>query len=164
MTDLPATAKLEGMRPSAPLRLLHPLVRRLAPAPAMTLGVRVLALDGARVFLVRHTYREGWYLPGGGVDRGESAEAAALRELAEEGGLAVDGRPELHGVFRNGRRDHVVCYVARRIVRPTEAFRPTWEIADAAFFPMDDLPQATTRATRARLTEVIERRAPTVDW
>jgi ADP-ribose pyrophosphatase YjhB (NUDIX family) len=119
----------------------------------MTLGVRAVVLEpGGRVLLVRHTYVPGWYLPGGGVDRGESAEAAVQRELVEEAGVHCQVRPILHGVFRNGRRDHVVCYVVRQFTREPPA--PSSEIAETAFFPLDDLPDGTTPATRARITEV----------
>ena len=56
---------------------------------AVTLGVRAIVLDGDSVLLVRHTYRPGWFLPGGGVERGASAAAAVLRALPEEGGPVV---------------------------------------------------------------------------
>ena len=63
---------------------------------SMTLGVRGLVGDeSGRVLLVRHTYAEGWHLPGGGVDHGESAHAAALRELAEEGGVEAQSRSQI---------------------------------------------------------------------
>ncbi|HJT43756.1 MAG TPA: NUDIX domain-containing protein, partial [Rhizomicrobium sp.] len=55
-----------------------------------TIGVRAVVLDQEdRVALVRHTYTDQWYLPGGGVKKGESIEAALLRELKEE--LAIVG-------------------------------------------------------------------------
>lgn len=62
---------------------------------------------GDALLLVRSSYRVEWTLPGGGVRRGETPEAAARRELAEEIGIAAqrlrpagvscgtwDGRPD----------------------------------------------------------------------
>ena len=36
------------------------------------------------------------------------------------------------------------------------AKKPDREIAEARFFPLDDLPKQTTRATRARLDEYVK--------
>ena len=133
---------------------------------AVTLGVRVVVLDGSAVFLVRHTYRPGWYLPGGAVDRGESAEKAVARELLEETGIRCLERPTLHHFYRNGggrSRDHVACYIVRRFERDT-AWAPDWEIAEARFFPLADLPPETTPATRSRIEEIVEHRAPSEHW
>lgn len=145
-------------------RLVATLHGQLWWGRAMTLGVRVIAVRDEAVLLVRHTYVAGWYLPGGGVERGESCETAAVRELREEAGLRCGGRPELHGLFRNGERDHVACYVARTIegeAIPRARFR---EIEQATFFPVDHLPDGTTPATRARLREWRDRLPPSVDW
>lgn len=125
---------------------------------AKTLGVRVIALDDAgRVFLVRHSYIGGFHLPGGGVDKGESAMAAAARELAEEGNLTLTQPLELAGFFHNpghSSRDHVVLYVARP-VRQAEAKAPNWEIVESGFFPLDALPKDATPSTRARIHEFL---------
>jgi ADP-ribose pyrophosphatase YjhB (NUDIX family) len=44
------------------------------------LGVRVMLLRGDQVLLVRQTYMPGWFMPGGGLKRGETLEQAARRE------------------------------------------------------------------------------------
>lgn len=135
-------------------------------ARGLTLGVRGAAIDGDRVFLVRHTYTPGWHMPGGGVEVGETAVAALNRELREEAALELAGTPELHGVFFNGgasRRDHVLVFVARNF-RVLEPKRPDREIAEAGFFPLDGLPDGTTKATRARLAEIANGDPPPAAW
>jgi len=133
----------------------------------MTLGVRAVVLDGQnQVFLIRHTYVPGWHLPGGGVETGETALDALGRELREEACIAIDEAPALAGVFFNrkiSRRDHVLVYVIRRFT-VLEVKQPDREIAEAGFFPLDRLPEATTSATRRRLAEIVEGQPPSANW
>lgn len=134
----------------------------------MTLGVRGAAIDGAgRICLVRHTYVAGWHLPGGGVEPGESAAEAMLREFREEAEIAVPAEGlRLHGFYRNlaaSGRDHVALYVAPAFTRLREK-APDREIAECAFFPLDALPEGTTRATAERLREIREGLNPAALW
>jgi 8-oxo-dGTP pyrophosphatase MutT (NUDIX family) len=149
--------------------LLHALRRALEPAirplvhlywrfsRAATLGARAMVIDGqGRVFLVKHSYVDGWHLPGGGVETGETLRTALARELAEEGNIVITGVPALHGMFFNGRisrRDHVALYIVREF-RLDGAPVPNHEIVEHGFFALDALPPDTTRATRARIAEV----------
>jgi len=123
----------------------------------MTLGVRGLVVDADnRVLLVRHTYISGFYLPGGGVEPGETLEQALGRELSEEGNIELEAPAELRGIYLNRRiskRDHVALFVARAF-RQSAPRAPDREIAEAGFFPIDALPESATTATRARIAEV----------
>ncbi len=141
--------------------LIHALARFSRP---LTMGVRAVILEGeTKVFLVRHTYVPGWHFPGGAIEPGETARAALIREVREEARIAVLGEPVLHGIFLNRRRDHVVTYVVRAFER-LEGGAPDWEIAESGFFPIGDLPEGTTAATRARLGEVMSGAAPAETW
>lgn len=56
-------------------------------------GVSVLAIRAGRVLIIRRgkaPYLGYWSLPGGRIEAGETAEAAARRELFEETGLSAD--------------------------------------------------------------------------
>lgn len=52
-------------------------------------GALVALWVDERVLAVRQSYQAHWTLPGGGVDPGEGALAAAARELAEETGVRL---------------------------------------------------------------------------
>jgi ADP-ribose pyrophosphatase YjhB (NUDIX family) len=133
----------------------------------MTLGVRAAVFDAkSRVFLIRHTYVPGWHFPGGGVERGETALDALARELAEEGNIAVEEEPRLHGLFFNqavSPRDHVALYIVRRFAQSAPR-GADYEIAETGFFARDALPEGTSRATRARLSEILDGAALARTW
>jgi ADP-ribose pyrophosphatase YjhB (NUDIX family) len=133
----------------------------------MTLGVRAMLLKDGHVVLVRHTYVDGWHLPGGGVEVGESAHAALVREIAEETGAVLTGPAELFGLYRNAHadpRDHVALFVCRAWERVGEIKIRNREIAACERFPIDALPADTSRGTRVRVREVIAGEPPAPDW
>ncbi|KQM85429.1 hypothetical protein ASE67_13535 [Sphingomonas sp. Leaf23] len=143
------------------MALLHRLLGRAARivwriTRPRTIGVRGLLLspDG-RVALVRHTYVDGWYMPGGGVKKGECVTDALHRELAEE--VAVRGATveRVLGVYHNrheGKDDHVIVYVAHA---PDDSLHgaDTLEVAKVGWFALDALPDGTTPATLRRIAE-----------
>jgi ADP-ribose pyrophosphatase YjhB (NUDIX family) len=119
------------------------------------LGVRALIVRDNQVMLVRHTYLKGWYLPGGKVDRGETAYTAVCREVAEECALTVKNA-RLSAVYSNieqNRNDHIVLYLIDEFETGVPGRFQHIEIAEAKFFPIDDLPASATPATRRRIDE-----------
>ena len=118
-------------------RLIH-FDRRFSRA--MTVGVRGMVLDGeGRVFLIKHSYVDGWHMPGGGVEAGETLLEALTRELAEEGNIELTAPPMLHSVYFHpvySRRDHVALYVIRHFARARSRCRIARSSSTASFRSM----------------------------
>ena len=153
-------------------RAIEPVIRPLMHlywrfARGAILGARAMVIDGTgRVFLVKHSYVDGWHLPGGGVETGETMLTELTREMAEEGNIRLAGEPKLHGVFFNARvsrRDHVALYVVRDFTQNGPPV-PNHEIIEHGFFALNALPEDTGRATRARIAEVFDGVAVSELW
>src|SRR5438105_10157730 len=99
-----------GQLLSAAYKIKHTYWRIFEPT---IVGVRALIVRDDQVMLVRHTYLKGWYLPGGKVDRGETALTAVCREVSEECALVVK-RARLSAIYSNieqNRNDHIALYL-----------------------------------------------------
>ena len=133
----------------------------------LTLGAQGCVVDPSnRVLLIRHTYRPGWHFPGGGVEKGETAETALRRELDDEAGVIVSGRPQLFGLYCNDRQfpgDHIALYVVRSWQQPSVP-KPNAEIAEQGFFAATELPEGVTAATHTRIKEVLGATPPAETW
>ncbi len=122
----------------------------------IVLGVcAVVVRDGAEVLLVRHSYLPGWHFPGGGIKRGESASQAAVRELWEETGLRALGEPVLCAgpTYRvlDGKHDHVTFF-AIDSWEEDPGWNRSFEIEEAKFFPLSNLPPSTSERVREVLS------------
>lgn len=133
----------------------------------LTLGAQGCVLDASnRVLLIRHTYRPGWHFPGGGVEKCETAECAVIRELHEEAGIVVEGRPRLYGLYANHTLfpgDHIALYVLRSWHQPSVPL-PNREIAEQGFFAPDQLPAEVNASTAKRIGEIVAGRTPADVW
>jgi len=136
-------------------------------ARGLTLGARGMVIDDQqRVFLIKHSYTDGWHLPGGGVEAGETLLEALTRELREEGNIELTAPPELHGIFYYplySNRDHVAVYVVRSFRQSAQPI-PDREIVAHGFFPVNALPEDITNGTRARIAEVLHGVPATGRW
>ncbi|NOY86648.1 MAG: NUDIX hydrolase [Deltaproteobacteria bacterium] len=101
----------------------------------------IIQLDGGGIVLIKRKNRpQGWALPGGFVDYGETVEHAAVREAKEETGLEVE-LVRLLGVYSDPSRDsrqHTIStvFVARASGTPVGGD----DAAEAAVFNENDLP------------------------
>lgn len=67
---------------------------------ARVIITRLSKTEGHLYFLVKSAKRDEWEFPGGKLKRGETHEAAAIRELAEETGLRLVSA-RLHSIIRH---------------------------------------------------------------
>jgi 8-oxo-dGTP diphosphatase len=105
-------------------------------------GVVVRERDGVKQIAVIHRPRHrDWSLPKGKLDKGESFEEAAVREVEEETGLRCELGRELRPVTYNDRRGRskVVRYWLMTPLDKAKAkFKPNSEVDELRWLELDD--------------------------
>ncbi|MFN3388156.1 MAG: NUDIX domain-containing protein [Allosphingosinicella sp.] len=144
-------------------RIRRALLRRLR---LRTRGVKVMLFNPAgEILLIRNSYGPShlFVLPGGGIGRGETPEAAAAREVKEEVGLDVHGlaRVSEHFSAAEGKRDTIHLFAGRADGAPRT---DSLEIEEARFFPLDALPPNASAATLRRIAEYKGERRSDGSW
>jgi 8-oxo-dGTP diphosphatase len=98
----------------------------------MKVRATIICEQDRHVLLVRKPGGR-WTLPGGKLERGESAADAAARELWEETGLRVDALMYVLELEADGTRHHVF----EASVLNLGQLRPLNEISDCTWHPLD---------------------------
>jgi 8-oxo-dGTP pyrophosphatase MutT (NUDIX family) len=118
------------------------------------MGVAAAVFDAhGRVLLIKQRYDPVWQLPGGGVNRGEPAQAAVIRELYEEVGLA-GGTAQFFGLYSSSVGWPTAVVALYRISGATVNFRPNLEIREICFIDPLSPPDGCAPATLRRLKEL----------
>jgi 8-oxo-dGTP pyrophosphatase MutT (NUDIX family) len=131
-------------------RMLSPLFiigLRIYTFLTRTQRVRVLVVsEHGEVLLVQGVISDGeWTLPGGGIGRGELAQAAARRELYEETGIEAN-EEDFHYLETLKRPDIKVPFkIPLFLLRVNHSALPRkpanqWEIAAIGWYQPSDLP------------------------
>jgi ADP-ribose pyrophosphatase YjhB (NUDIX family) len=138
-----------------PVSLRRSVVRFVGPS--YTVGALAVVKDGNRVLLLRPSYRKGWGLPGGMLQRGESPATAAVREAAEELGIQVEVCGPGTLVLDAGPRRIDFVYPAQPVGERMRPRKASVEVSEWGWFGMDALPDLLPEARSA--LDALERRA-----
>jgi ADP-ribose pyrophosphatase YjhB (NUDIX family) len=116
--------------------------------------VRGAVFRDGKILLVREKIDNGWTMPGGWADVGDSPAQGAEREVWEESGFRVKARRVI-GVYDANRAEPMELYHAVKLVFLCEIVsgeaRTSNETSDVGFFSQEAIPQPFAgERTRAR--------------
>jgi 8-oxo-dGTP diphosphatase len=113
--------------------------------------------EAREYLLVKHAYDSRWYsAPGGGVEAGESPQAAVIRELREELGVEI-ALEYLVGIYEVdwGSRTTLVYLFACKIVGGEPQINQPDEIELFAWFTPEQMPEHVNPLGKYLINDVI---------
>ncbi len=125
-------------------------------------ATKALVVNGDKVLLVKEIPEMWWGFPGGGVDHGETAEAALIRELEEELGVSAKDITTDYKIAH-----HTIGTIVDEIPRmnmfykvsvASEALQKTDHVAEWRWFSRQEfmgLNMSPSYSDRAKLASVI---------
>ena len=118
----------------------HFIVGRTTPAHRV--GTAAVVRDGDRFLLARHSYRQGWSLPGGMLGWSEHPNQTIVREIEEEVGLrtVVAAEPYMYWLRRPRRVELVYELALADGVAAEDASPQSPEIEEVRWFIESDPP------------------------
>jgi ADP-ribose pyrophosphatase YjhB (NUDIX family) len=121
------------------------------------IDVRSAVFNDGKLLMVRERSDNGWTLPGGWADVGDTPATAAEREVWEEAGYRVRAS-RLVGVYDANRAGVLELFHAYKIIFLCDLVsgeaRPSSETSEVAFFSRYEIPQALSgRRTTPRQIE-----------
>lgn len=131
-----------------PRKIFHPT----------TIGIRAIILNEKKdaVLLVRLSYAEGWYLPGGKLKKQETITNGLKRELLEEINFRIDdSKLELFGIYNNfyeGKSDTIIVFVCSGDM---DEEKRNFEIEKQHYFRFDELPKSISPGSKRRIEEFL---------
>jgi 8-oxo-dGTP pyrophosphatase MutT (NUDIX family) len=131
-----------------------------------TRGVKIMVFNtNGELALIRNAYGRSdlFVLPGGGVRPFEEPAKAAVREVKEELGLEIT-KLKLRSQYLStseGKRDEIHLFEALAHGTPQ---LDNFEVEEVRFVALEDLPSATSPATRRRIEEYLGSRAMNRSW
>jgi 8-oxo-dGTP pyrophosphatase MutT (NUDIX family) len=122
---------------------LQQLLSRVIRPLFQVFSAAVMFDDQKRIFLVKLTYQRfhPWGMPGGGLEYGETAEEAAVREVWEETGLRV--RIDKLLLNKTFSPDKFAMYYLCTIM--DGVFQASDEVSEYGYFALDNLPDVRPR-------------------
>ena len=118
----------------------------------------IIEIEGGVVLIKRKNPPHGWALPGGFVDVGETAEAAAVREAKEETSLDVKLKRQFH-TYSDPKRDprhHSVSTVF--VAEASDTPEAADDAAEIGIFAAENLPEPIVFDHHQILKDYFERK------
>jgi len=102
-----------------------------------------IIVDSNRVLMVRRRIKEGelmWQFPAGGIEPGESAEQAAVRETQEETALTVES-VKLLGERVHPKTGRLMSYTACSVIKGEARVADDDELDAVAWVTLAEIPE-----------------------